>query len=283
MNWFKNLKIKTKLFIGFGLVACITLTVGYVGYSKISTVVKNQDTMYLDRLIPIQDLGYINAALLTARGDLVAALGTDDLNKRREYINSIRNESKKIDELIDKYSKTLLTKDEEEILPKFIAEWNEYKLLREGAIDYLLNMRDNEAKKIIYGESLSHQLEARKNLVYLIENNAKVADQLNKSATETGQSASTLLIIFSVSSAIAALVLGIFISSVISNPVNKLLEATNKFASGDLNVKIENDFKDEIGELINAFQNMMDKAAIQIQYLENVPNPVMVIDNEFSI
>ena len=63
---------------------------------------------------------------------MVAALGTDDLIKRKEYVESIRSESNKVDELIDKYSKTLLVKEEAETLPKFLSEWKEYKNQREN-------------------------------------------------------------------------------------------------------------------------------------------------------
>ena len=104
MNWFYNLKVKAKLLLGFMTVAVITLIVGYIGYIGIDEVAGNQDTMYLDRLVPIQDLGYANAALLVSRGDVVAMLGTSDLNKRKEYTASVEKQTKIVDDLIEKYS-----------------------------------------------------------------------------------------------------------------------------------------------------------------------------------
>ncbi|MDP3150771.1 MAG: methyl-accepting chemotaxis protein [Ignavibacteria bacterium] len=283
MKWFKNQKIRVKLLISFVLVAVITLIVGYTGYSGIDGISKNQNTMYVDNLIPIRDLGYANAALLTARGDLVAMLGTDDMNKRKEYVASIRSQSIKVDELAEAYSKTVLVKEEEETLPKFLAAWNEYKRLREGAIEYLLSMKDNEAKQIIYGESLPHQLEARKNLTTLIDINTKVAGELDVATNANVSSASTFLMALVIAAALLAVGLGLFISKIVGNPVKNLSDAADRFAAGDKNVTVKVDSEDEFGTLATAFNDMVEKIETQIQYLDNLSTPVMVINKEFGI
>lgn len=87
MNWYYNLKVSYKLLLGFITVSMITLSVGYLGYNGIVQVSDNQNTLYLDRLIPIQDLGYANAALLISRGDVVAMLGTDNLEKEMTMLS----------------------------------------------------------------------------------------------------------------------------------------------------------------------------------------------------
>jgi len=270
MNWFKNLKIRTKLLMSFVLVAVITLIVGYTGYSGIDGISKNQNTMYVDRLIPIRDLGYANAALLTGGGDLVAMLGTDDLNKRKEYVTSIRSQSQKVDELIEAYSKTVLVKEEEETLPKFLAAWNEYKRLREGAIEYLLSMKDNEAKQILYGESLPHQLEARKNLTTLIDINAKVASELDVATDASVSSASTFLMILVIVAALLAVGLGFFISKIIGNPVNKLAAIADRLAVGDVNVSVNPQTKDELGDLERSFGLMIENIKGQAFVAEKI-------------
>ncbi|MDP3150690.1 MAG: methyl-accepting chemotaxis protein [Ignavibacteria bacterium] len=84
-----------------------------------------------------------------------------------------------------------------------------------------------------------------------------------------------------------AIVLGIsvsvFLSRLISNPVKNLSDAANKFAAGDKNVVVKIDSKDEFGDLATAFNNMVEKIEMQIQYLDNLAAPVMVINKEFGI
>jgi len=270
MKWFYNLKISKKLLSGFVLVAIITLIVGYIGFIGIAEISSNQESMYADRLIPIKDLGNANAALLISRGDVVAMLGTTDLNKRKEYATSIQNQTKIVDELIEKYSKTVLVKEEEETLPKFLSEWNEYKRQREYAIDDLLNMRDTDAYQKIYGESLPHQLEARKNLRALIDINTKVADELDVLTDASVNSSETLLLVFVIIGALLAIVLGLFISKIISNPLNLLTDIAGKIAVGEVDVIVKQETNDETGILMGAFSKMIENTKLQVAVAEKI-------------
>jgi methyl-accepting chemotaxis protein len=56
---------------------------------------------------------------------------------------------------------------------------------------------------------------------------------------------------------VVAVTLGVFISRLISKPVNKMVEAANKLALGDVNVNIEIHSKDEIGSLADSFDKMI--------------------------
>lgn len=270
MSWFYNLKVSAKLLLGFITIAVITLIVGYIGYIGISEIAGNQDAMYNDRLLPIQDLGYANAALLIARGDVVAMLGTTDLNKRKEYASSIEKQTKIVDDLIEKYSKTVLVKEEEETLPKFLSEWDEYKRQREYAVENLLNMKDAEAHQIIYGESLSHQIEARKNLRALIDINVKVASQLDEATDASVGSAKTFLIILVIIAALFAVGIGLFISKVISKPLNLLTGVAGKIAVGEVDVNVKQETNDETGVLMGAFAKLIENTKAQVAVAEKI-------------
>ncbi|MBP9120037.1 MAG: MCP four helix bundle domain-containing protein [Ignavibacterium sp.] len=270
MNWYYNLKVSYKLLLGFITVSMITLSVGYLGYSGIVQVSDNQNTLYLDRLIPIQDLGYANAALLISRGDVVAMLGTDNLEKRNDYAESINKQTEILDELIDKYSKTYLVKAEEETLPKFLNEWNVYKRQRDLAVEHLLKMNDDEANKIIYGASLTHQLEARKYLKELIDINIEVAEELDRSTDASVKSATTILLVLVIGGGIFSVLLGLFISRIIAKPVNTLLSAANSIAVGNINVSVDAKTKDELGNLERSFQLMIENIKAQASVAENI-------------
>ena len=53
-----------------------------------------------------------------------------------------------------------------------------------------------------------------------------------------------------------ALIVGLFMNYSLSSPIQKLLEGTEKLATGDLNTKIEINSKDEFEQLANAFNKM---------------------------
>jgi PAS domain S-box-containing protein len=66
-------------------------------------------------------------------------------------------------------------------------------------------------------------------------------------------------------------------------PINNLTEASEKIIKGDANVKVVVETEDEIGKLANTFNNMAEKISLQIQYLDYLPAPIMVIDKDFNI
>ncbi|MBK7632409.1 MAG: PAS domain-containing protein [Ignavibacteriales bacterium] len=43
------------------------------------------------------------------------------------------------------------------------------------------------------------------------------------------------------------------------------------------------DANDELGSLAKSFNKMIEKISEQIQYLDNLPTPVMIINKDFSI
>ena len=61
---------------------------------------------------------------------------------------------------------------------------------------------------------------------------------------------------------IILLVLLYFITSTIINPIQGMVVATNKIAEGDLDHRVEIDFKDEIGQLAHSFNRMTENLKI---------------------
>ncbi|HAP35238.1 MAG TPA: hypothetical protein DCQ28_04590, partial [Bacteroidetes bacterium] len=246
MKWFLDLKIGTKLITSFSLIAFIAAVIGYQGYSGATAIKENQDTLYLDRLIPIRDLGYANAALLTIRGNVTACLATKSMEERQKYILQIRDEEKKIGVLIDAYAKTVLVKEEEETLPIFEKNWKQYTEGRNKALDLILEGNDQQATTLIFGANRQYMLDSRASLLKLIEINAKVAEELDMATDVKANASINLMMVMLVGGVILSLGLGIFISRMIANPVNELVMNID---NADLHSQFNSVRKDEIGDL----------------------------------
>jgi len=77
--------------------------------------------------------------------------------------------------------------------------------------------------------------------------------------------------------------LGIFISKNISEPIGVLHKAALRVASGELKVNVDIRRHDEIGELADSFNAMSDKITQQMEDLDGLPSPLMMIDPDFNI
>ncbi|MDZ4800417.1 MAG: MCP four helix bundle domain-containing protein, partial [Bryobacteraceae bacterium] len=266
MKWFSDLKIGTKLLGGFALVAVIAGLIGWVGLSGMSDMSKRSASMYANQLTPIRDLGYANAALLISRVAVGDIFDSKDPDKRQELAGIIDAESKKVDGYIEAYGKTVLTKEEQETLLKFQTPWEQYQKLRAKGIALALSGQDAKATAIFDGEAKLSQAEARKNLRALIDINVRIAEQENKANEAAAATARNMILVFLGFGVLAAIGLGMLLARIIGNPLRAMQAAADKLATGDVNVSIELDSKDELGALARALRAMVevtkDRAAL---------------------
>jgi len=283
MNWFNNLKIGKKLLIGYSIPSLIILFVGYFGFAGMSSIMKSLDEVYADRLVPIRDLGLTRYNVL--QNQILSAdlfdNSTSGLNESK--IRQIRENNSEIDKLMDKYRSTYLIDDEKINLKKYDTDYSAYKGLQDDFFTLAQNQNLESAMKL-YDSGYGKAIEAvRDDLTQLTKINTKQAEILNQNADESGSSAKTTLIILLVFGILVAITIALFISSAISKPLIELKAATQKMAEGDYNIKIENNSADEIGDLSKNFMKMTEIVAAQLQYLDNIPSPIMVVDKEFNI
>ena len=81
--------------------------------------------------------------------------------------------------------------------------------------------------------------------------------QMNASlATGAVASSMAMMIGFTLVAVILSILLGVFISRAIKKPISRLMAASEKIAAGDLNVEIDVQGRDEVGNLAKAFAAM---------------------------
>jgi methyl-accepting chemotaxis protein len=256
MKWLNDKHVRTKLMVSFVLVAAIAGIIGWVGYSSVKELEARSETIYADRLVPIRDLGYANAAFLLTRTEVWQMMGTNDKAKRREHIAVIEAETKKMDGYLEAYAKTVLVKEEQETLPLFLSSYSEYLKHRGRIFELALNGQDAKAWDVIYNAALPVQVETRRLLRKLIDINARVGEEEQQAATAAAASAVKKIIGINVIGIALALFLGWILSRVIGQPLVKMQHAAEQLAAGDVDVQIDLDTNDEMGALARAFRTM---------------------------
>ncbi len=257
MKWFNDLKIANKLLLGFGLVALITAWIGWTGLTTSDTLNQTAQTLYKDRLIPIRDLGYANAALLVMRGDAASLMQKKDHAAREQLITGMEEQARRIDQYIEAYQKTTLIKEEQDLLPKFQAAYEQYRLARAKATNLTMRGEDAAAAQVFVDVTPALD-EARKSLRALIDVNARIADVEAKANQAAADSTHSHTLLFLSLGILFSIGIGVWISRLISRPVHELELAAQKLAVGDVNVEVKASSKDELGRLAEAFRAMAD-------------------------
>ena len=257
MRWFYDMKIGAKLQTVFVLMAGVAGLIGWVGLSGTSEISKRAESVYTNQLVPIRDLGYANAAFLLSRTDTRDILLTKDAAGRRENVASLQEQTKRVDDYMAAYAKAEMSAEEKEAYPKFQNAWEQYKKVRDKGIALALGGQDAKALEIFNGEASVPQTEARKHLRSLIDINVRVAEQQNTASVAAAASSRNLILSFIAFGVFASIGLGVLLSRIIGNPVKAMQAAAEKLATGDVNVTIEADTKDEVGALAQSFRAMV--------------------------
>ena len=262
MNWFYNLKIKQKLLISFAFVAVIAGIIGWIGYSSLTVITENNDNLYNNRVIPIKNFGAVNGSFLQVRVNLLYAMLVTDKNKVQEYLAKSKSHTEDVDKVINEFNTSSFNAEEKQNFSRFIEYWGNYKNNGEQLTTALLENNDAMLLKARTSAAADYD-KAYEFLQILIQKNSEVAKQIKDANTSQASSAKSLMIIFMLAGILCALTLGIFVSRIISKPVNKLKDAAEKLAEGNVNVNVESGTKDEIGLLADSFNKMIRNVKAQ--------------------
>ncbi|MCB0747108.1 MAG: PAS domain-containing protein, partial [Ignavibacteriae bacterium] len=92
----------------------------------------------------------------------------------------------------------------------------------------------------------------------------------------------SILIILGLSTMVSTALAWLMRTKVVK-PIEVMSEAANLFSSGNKNVNFEINSNDELGVLSRSLKNMAVKINTQLQYLDNLPTPVTIIDKDFKV
>ncbi|MFZ5353156.1 MAG: methyl-accepting chemotaxis protein [Bacillota bacterium] len=276
MRLFNNLKISIKLLLGFLIVVIITGFIGYEGIVNLKHINDSYTELHEKDTMSLVYLNNIVIAYQRVRVNLLYTIINH--NEISTYEKSMENYDGVMAENMAKYKQLLSTAEEIENYNKLDNLIKEYNALRKTVINYARVDNDEGAMNFIKTDIGPVAAKLNETFDGLIkESMGRAAD---KSAENTKQSESSILTMYVLIAAgiVLAIIVGLFISIIISRPVRKLTESAEKLAIGDIDVKLAINSKDEIGKLAAAFSNMVDSIKDQVKVAEQIATGNLDID-----
>jgi methyl-accepting chemotaxis protein len=246
--------VSSRLIAGFTIVGIVAGLLGWIGYSKAQVLHRNAEAIYMDRLLPIRDLGLAAAALLTMRGDVRNLIMVSQQSEIQKFSNIIEEQTKKTNEYIASYQNRKLSPEELNQIAEFLKSWNSYLGYRDQGLSLARKDNDAEALKIIDGPARVALADARKDLYALIDLNARLANEQYLNSKDSYISARNQILWLLGLAIFVLLVAGVTITQSICKPVSELAHASRLLAIGDLRAEIKTKSKDELGMLADSFR-----------------------------
>jgi methyl-accepting chemotaxis protein len=259
MSWYYNLKISVKLLSAFIVVAIIAGVIGVIGIKKIHQVGDSGTKMYEKVAVPLSDLAEFSISFQRIRVNVRDIISATSAEEKQKYAGRITELRKTLDEHAILYEKTLFSEEGKKLFVEFKHTREVYGPLITKMVDLALQNKAGEAYSIMKGEGAKASRDEQNAIEKLMESKLKQAKLENDNTTKVIGNASNLMIGTLVAGVILAILFGVFISRIISNPLRKGVIFAQAVAAGDLTQKVDLDQKDEIGQLAEALNEMVAK------------------------
>lgn len=271
-KWFENLKISRKLTSGFLVVTALGIIIGIVGIINILIMVEDQKDTYEQCTLGIEYSSEAENCFLDLRiviRNLYIYYDTD----KEKYCEIIQNEMDDIDKELNEYSNTVADSEDQ---AKFDALKNAYEPYKSIVNTILEAAQSGKSQTEILGliedagQVTSATTQAFSDIVQY--NNDLAQERLQDEKVMSIVSISIMAIVMLLSFSISIL-LGRYISSIISHPMQVFAAFAELLAVGDIDVgKVTEEKdrllalrKDEVGILAQSFDRVIESTIEQVE------------------
>ena len=256
---FKNLKIGVRLGIGFGLVLTLLIVVATLAYLRLGVLNDELDDLVNDKFPKtVQSNDIINEVNIVARITRNALLASKPEIVQAE-LNLIPASSKIISDRMEKLEKTVTSGEGQKILLSVVETRKAYVAELGKLIELVNTSRRDEATGLLLGSMSKAQNDYLTSVSKLIDFQTEQMTKSGEDADKIAANAKNLILSISIAAILIALAFAGWITRSITRPINAAVDAAERLAEGDLTVRLDADSKDEVGQLMNAMQNMIGK------------------------
>lgn len=278
MKVFYNLKISTKLVISFITIAMIAGIVGGVGIIYINKINNLNKEMYKRHTSTMPDLAIVTMTYQRERVALRDLYLQKDASKRQEIINNFEEFDKIIEESMEHFKAGVKDKEELSALESLTKSLNNFTMIRDNIVNLAEDNKMDEVYNQLTSDEARHIVdEVQEYTNTLLDLKTKFAYEASESNRISARTASIIMVVVVVFSVIIAVILGVLVARSISKPVRMMVKVADKLATGDVNVNVESNTNDEIGELAESFEKMIENIRGQAMAVERIANGDLTI------
>ena len=276
-----SVKLGPKLICSFLAVALISVAIGVFGYFQIHKIDNDDTFLYEKCTVPLGQMGDVTEGFERISANMSYIVM--EKNYKPEYLKSVAEDLKQVEEALKGYQKTLIDAEDEKNYQEMLAQWATYTkyveqlktLGQAGKFDEMATLRTNEGAKL--------RADTRNLIQKIIDLNLKAAKDTSDKNNVNANRAGRIMIAAAILGSILAFIWGLIVSRSISVPVNILAGQARQVADGDLRVTIDCRSKDEVGELSEAFRTMTENLRTTISKVSDTSHRVAAASKQLNV
>ncbi len=254
-----NAKLSVKFLGSFFILIAAMIVIGVLGIANMGTINDSNNTIYGNNFISTTYVETINSNMNEVRlytQKIVTAKYAADLDKNIKHLDTIAASTT---EALNNYEALLNSDEDSKLFNEFKTDIANYRTERANVIALAQEGKFDEADDYNTNTVIPLVTIVQQDVSQLIEFNLQDAQNSVDIADANYASSTTATVVIVVVVSVAAVILGIFMSSTITKPINVVCTVSEKIADGDLTSVIPERYlkqKDEVGVLANNIESM---------------------------
>ena len=277
---YRNMKIASKLIVGFIVVALLAAVIGGVGIISINAIGKDVDTLYATRTLGIVYIANTEVAYQRIRFNVVKGLLAAGTSAQEDSLNKIGDYMTQVDDNIKAYAGVVSDSVDQQQYSQLQTQWTVYLDEVNNAVNMMRTGKNEEAKALVFGDMQTVANDLQLTFDQMYDDNITDAQMTAEKDQQTIKTSIILMISIAVAGVIIAVALGIVISRMISIPINLITDDAEKLALGDVDITSGSGTigNDEIGRLTAAFVKMADGRKEQVHEVKRLATGDLTVD-----
>ncbi|MEM1128856.1 MAG: MCP four helix bundle domain-containing protein, partial [Bacteroidota bacterium] len=259
MSFVRNLKIRSLLLSSFSIVSLLLVVVGTMGYMQLRQALEKNEEMYRVSTMPLADLGKLTESLQQISVALRDRVYATDAEEARFFEARLDALAREIDEVREEFAASIVDDEVQAAYDAFVASGSAYIASRARIMEYLAVGQTTRARTELRTNAFEAAQVEQTAIDRLGEIKIQKAQALSEESQRQGRIAGLITFGGVALGLLVSLGMGWLISGMVSRPVNALKEAANGIAQGNLDVTAEIDYKNELGELGDHFNEMVSQ------------------------
>lgn len=286
MSWINDAKLSTKMLTAFALCAFITLSVGLLGSRGISQLSESLDQVFGNNLVSVLNTDQAKIKAVGQTRDMyrlyVATQAALPQSVRDEFIASMNANQAASEKAFAIYRRSLLADDERAAGDKMERDWPVYQAIVQRYVALMKAGEVENGRALLLGDLQNAYRVVMDELTVMTDSNNRQIGEGSAAAADLASSAKASLYIGIGLAFVAAILLGLFISRLISRPIGYAVATARSIAEGDLTQRIVSPGRDETGQLLTALADMQHSLKSTIQQIASASDQLASAAEELT-
>ena len=267
----KNLKIGTRLGLGFVVMLMLMVAVGIFAMYQMSHLATLTTKLHDHPFVVSNAVRDVDSNVIAMHRSMKDVALAEDSASLEVAANVVEQHEKKVYNMFDIIQERFLgdQKDVEEVIQIFTA----WKPIRDEVIDLMRQGKKSEAAAITKGKGQRHIDVLDKEIHDLVDFASQKADIFLENAHSEAYKANIGMIVLLIISVFAGIAIAFVTSRTIIHPLKTAVNIADQVSEGKLNVAFHVNSKDEVGQVLVAIKKM-------IRYIQEIAEIAEKVSNQ---